>query len=77
MHRTSRVLSALLLLLSPLLAAYFRRVWRSALVNLASGRDARRPFVDAFADEQLMGFTKYYTIILEHSKHNIAGGRSH
>ncbi|KAF6263616.1 protein-tyrosine phosphatase-like protein [Scenedesmus sp. NREL 46B-D3] len=49
------------------------RVWRSALGNLATGHDARKPFVDAFADEQLLGFTKYYTIILEHAKKNIAG----
>ncbi|WIA28498.1 hypothetical protein OEZ86_011041 [Tetradesmus obliquus] len=48
------------------------RVWRSALGNLATGHDARKPFVDAFADEQLLGFTKYYTIILEHAKKNIA-----
>jgi hypothetical protein len=33
-------------------------VWRSALGNLVTGHDARKPFVDAFADEQLLGFTK-------------------
>eukprot|EP00879_Flechtneria_rotunda_P004050 GHRR01004293.1.p1 GENE.GHRR01004293.1~~GHRR01004293.1.p1 ORF type:complete len:361 (+),score=74.80 GHRR01004293.1:253-1335(+) len=48
-------------------------VWRKSLLNLATGRDPRRPFVDAFADEQLLGFTKYYIIILEHAKKNIAG----
>jgi hypothetical protein len=35
-----------------------RRVWRSALGNLVTGKDPRRPFADAFADEQLLGFTK-------------------
>jgi protein tyrosine/serine phosphatase len=49
------------------------RVWRKSLLNLATLRDARRPFVDAFADEQLLGFTRYYIIILEHAKKNIAG----
>jgi hypothetical protein len=33
-------------------------VWRSSLGNLVTGHDARKPFVDAFADEQLLGFTK-------------------
>lgn len=51
-----------------------RRVWRGAFGNLLSGKDPRKPFVDAFADEQLLGFFKYYKIILEHSKTNIAGG---
>jgi hypothetical protein len=50
-----------------------RRVWRGAFGNLVSGKDPRKPFVDAFADEQLLGFFKYYKIILEHSKSNIAG----
>jgi hypothetical protein len=49
------------------------RVWRKSLINLATFKDARRPFVDAFADEQLLGFTRYYLIILEHAKKNIAG----
>lgn len=40
---------------------------------MATLKDARRPFVDAFADEQLLGFTRYYIIILEHAKKNIAG----
>jgi hypothetical protein len=31
------------------------------------------PFVNAFADEQLLGFTRYYIIILEYAKKNIAG----
>lgn len=48
------------------------RVWRGAFGNLLSGKDPRKPFVDAFADEQLLGFFKYYKIILEHSKSNIA-----
>jgi hypothetical protein len=39
-------------------AALLRRVWRSSLGNLVTGHDARKPFVDAFADEQLLGFTK-------------------
>jgi hypothetical protein len=55
-------------------AALPRRVWRGAFGNLLSGKDPRKPFVDAFADEQLLGFFKYYRIILEHSKANIAGG---
>lgn len=50
-----------------------RRVWRASLGNLVLGRDPRRPFVEAFADEQLLGFTRYYIIILEHAKKNIAG----
>lgn len=37
-----------------------RRVWRGAFGNLLSGKDPRKPFVDAFADEQLLGFYKYY-----------------
>jgi hypothetical protein len=41
-----------------LLLAAARRVWRSSLGNLVTGHDARKPFVDAFADEQLLGFTK-------------------
>jgi hypothetical protein len=49
-------------------------VWAAALGNLVTGQDPRRPFVDAFANEQLLGFTKYYKIILEHSKKSIAGG---
>lgn len=55
------------------LSCCYRFVWRKALFNLVTLRDARRPFVDAFADEQLLGFTRYYTIILEHAKKNIAG----
>jgi hypothetical protein len=35
-------------------------VWRGAFGNLLSGKDPRKPFVDAFADEQLLGFYKYY-----------------
>eukprot|EP00775_Hariotina_reticulata_P007008 gene7008-7222_t len=48
------------------------RIWRGALTNLVTGRDPRVPFVNAFADEQLLGFTRYYIIILEHAKKNIA-----
>jgi hypothetical protein len=48
-------------------------VWAAALGNLVTGQDPRRPFVDAFANEQLLGFTKYYKIILEHSKKSLAG----
>jgi hypothetical protein len=36
-------------------------------------KDPRKPFVDAFANEQLLGFTRYYKIIIEHSRKNIAG----
>lgn len=52
-------------------------MWRGAFGNLVSGKDPRKPFVDAFADEQLLGFFKYYKIILEYSKHNIAGKLLH
>ncbi len=48
-------------------------MWRDAFAGLARGRDPRSPFVEAFADEQLLGFTRYYIIILEASKKNIAG----
>jgi hypothetical protein len=39
---------------------------------LLTGSDPRKPFVDAFADEQVLGFTRYYILILEHSKANLA-----
>ena len=45
------------------------RVWLSAADNLFRGKDARKPFIDAFADEKVMGFTKYYLLMLEHSKY--------
>ncbi len=50
----------------PLLPAVLcccRRVWRGAFGNLLSGKDPRKPFVDAFADEQLLGFYKYYRML--------------
>lgn len=47
-------------------------VWRNAVGNLLHGKDPRRPFVKAFSDENLLGFFKYYVIMLEHSKPNIA-----
>lgn len=50
-------------------------MWRGAFGNLLTGKDPRKPFVDAFADEQLLGFYRYYKIILEHSKANIAGAQ--
>lgn len=47
-------------------------VWKEALGNLWHGKDPRRPFIKAFSDENLLGFFKYYVIMLEHSKPNIA-----
>ncbi|KAI8471275.1 MAG: protein-tyrosine phosphatase-like protein [Monoraphidium minutum] len=50
-----------------------RRVWLDSFGRLLTLRDPRKPFVEAFADEQLLGFTRYYTLILEHSKASLAG----
>jgi hypothetical protein len=48
-------------------------VWLDALARALTLRDPRLPFVEVLANEQLMGFTKYYATILEHAKPAIGG----
>lgn len=49
-----------------------RSVWVEAAGALVTLQDPRKPFIKAFADEQIMGFTKYYILMLEHSRKSIA-----